>query len=47
VAAAAGMNRGRDIRRTMPLIRQRTVADPGQLADDDLDLRSLAGATGS
>jgi 3-phenylpropionate/trans-cinnamate dioxygenase ferredoxin reductase component len=47
VAAAVGMNRGRDVRRTMPLIRQRAVADASQLADDDLDLRTLAGATGS
>jgi 3-phenylpropionate/trans-cinnamate dioxygenase ferredoxin reductase component len=47
VAAAVGMNRGRDVRRTMSLIRQRTVADPSQLADDDLDLRSIAGAAGS
>jgi 3-phenylpropionate/trans-cinnamate dioxygenase ferredoxin reductase component len=47
VAAAVGMNRGRDVRRAMPLIRQRAVADPSQLADDDLDLRTLAGATES
>ncbi|MGH2789056.1 MAG: NAD(P)/FAD-dependent oxidoreductase [Actinomycetota bacterium] len=47
VAAAAGMNRGRDIRRAMPLIRQRAAADASDLADDDLDLRSLVGATGN
>jgi 3-phenylpropionate/trans-cinnamate dioxygenase ferredoxin reductase component len=47
VVAAVGMNRGRDVRRAMPLIRQRAVADPTQLADDDLDLRTLAGATES
>jgi 3-phenylpropionate/trans-cinnamate dioxygenase ferredoxin reductase subunit len=47
VVAAVGMNRGRDVRRAMPLIRQRAVADPSQLADDDLDLRTLAGATES
>lgn len=47
VVAAAGMNRGRDIRRATQLIRQGTAADPTQLADDDLDLRKLAGVTPS
>jgi 3-phenylpropionate/trans-cinnamate dioxygenase ferredoxin reductase component len=47
VVAVVGMNRGRDVRRAMPLIRQRAVADPSQLANDDLDLRTLAGATES
>jgi 3-phenylpropionate/trans-cinnamate dioxygenase ferredoxin reductase subunit len=45
MVAAVGMNRGRDIRRAMPLIRQRAAADASDLADDDLDLRSLVGAT--
>jgi 3-phenylpropionate/trans-cinnamate dioxygenase ferredoxin reductase subunit len=47
IAAAVGMNRGRDVRRAMPLIRQRAVADPAQLADDGLDLRTLIGAPGN
>lgn len=46
-AAAVGMNRGRDVRRAIPLIRNRAVADPDQLGDDDVDLRTIAGATPS
>jgi 3-phenylpropionate/trans-cinnamate dioxygenase ferredoxin reductase component len=42
VAAAVGMNRGRDIRRAMQLIKARAAVDPKQLSDDDLDLRELA-----
>jgi hypothetical protein len=36
------LNRGKDIRRAMPLIKTRTLVDPRQLGDDDVDLRSLA-----
>jgi 3-phenylpropionate/trans-cinnamate dioxygenase ferredoxin reductase subunit len=42
VDAVAGMNRGKEIRRAMPLIRSRRLVDPRQLADEDIDLRSLA-----
>jgi 3-phenylpropionate/trans-cinnamate dioxygenase ferredoxin reductase subunit len=42
VAAAVGMNRGRDVRRAMQLIKARATIDPKQLRDDDLDLRELA-----
>jgi 3-phenylpropionate/trans-cinnamate dioxygenase ferredoxin reductase subunit len=41
IDAVAGLNRGRDIRRAMPLIRSRQTIDPAQLADDDVDLRGL------
>lgn len=42
VAAAVGINRGRDVRRAMQLIKAREAVDPKQLRDDDLDLRDLA-----
>jgi 3-phenylpropionate/trans-cinnamate dioxygenase ferredoxin reductase component len=42
-AAAVGMNRGRDVRRAMPLIRSRALVDPDQLANDDVDLRTIVG----
>jgi 3-phenylpropionate/trans-cinnamate dioxygenase ferredoxin reductase subunit len=42
VTAAVGMNRGRDVRRSMQLIKARTAANPRQLRDDDQDLRKLA-----
>ena len=39
VTAAVGMDRGRDVRRAMQLIKARASADPKQLRDDDVDLR--------
>jgi 3-phenylpropionate/trans-cinnamate dioxygenase ferredoxin reductase subunit len=42
--AVVGLNRGKDIRRAMPLIKSRETLDPRQLADEDIDLRSLAHA---
>jgi len=41
IDAVAGMNRGKDVRRAMPLIKARAAVDPAQLADDGVDLRSL------
>jgi 3-phenylpropionate/trans-cinnamate dioxygenase ferredoxin reductase component len=41
VTAAVGMDRGRDVRRAMQLIKARTSADPKLLRDDDVDLREL------
>jgi 3-phenylpropionate/trans-cinnamate dioxygenase ferredoxin reductase subunit len=41
VDAVAGLNRGKDIRRSLPLIRSRAEIDPSRLEDDDVDLRSL------
>ena len=40
--AAVGMNRGRDIRRSMQLIRARRAVAPEQLRDDDGDLRKTS-----
>jgi 3-phenylpropionate/trans-cinnamate dioxygenase ferredoxin reductase component len=44
IDAVVGLNRGKDIRRVMPLIKSREVVDARQLADEDTDLRSLAHA---
>jgi 3-phenylpropionate/trans-cinnamate dioxygenase ferredoxin reductase subunit len=41
IDAVAGLNRGKDVRRSLPLIRSRAGIDPGRLEDDDVDLRSL------
>jgi 3-phenylpropionate/trans-cinnamate dioxygenase ferredoxin reductase subunit len=41
IDAVAALNRGKDVRRVMPLIKARTAVDPRQLADDGVDLRSL------
>lgn len=42
IAAVVGMNRGKDVRRVMPLIKSRDIVDPRQLADEGFDLRTLA-----
>lgn len=49
VDAVVALNRGKDVRRVMPLIKARVTVDPRQLGDDDVDLRgvvddSLSGA---
>jgi 3-phenylpropionate/trans-cinnamate dioxygenase ferredoxin reductase subunit len=41
IAAAVAINRGKDLRRSMPLIKARIELDPGKLRDEDIDLRSL------
>jgi 3-phenylpropionate/trans-cinnamate dioxygenase ferredoxin reductase component len=43
VRAAAGLDRGRDVRRTGRLIRSRASVDPSKLRDEDVDLRMIAG----
>ncbi len=42
VDAVVALNRGKDVRRAMPLIRSRTFVDPERLKNEDVDLRSLA-----
>ena len=42
IDAVVALNRGKDLRRAMPLIKSRNTVDPRQLADEDIDLRSLA-----
>jgi 3-phenylpropionate/trans-cinnamate dioxygenase ferredoxin reductase subunit len=44
IDAVVALNRGRDVRRAMPLIRSRAFVDPGRLKDEDVDLRRLAPA---
>ncbi len=41
VDAVVALNRGKDVRRVMPLIKARTAVDPRQLGDEGVDLRSL------
>lgn len=41
VAAAVAINRGKDLRRSMPLIKARIELDPRKLQDENIDLRSL------
>ena len=45
VDAALAFNRGRDLRRVMPLINSRRIIRPDDLRDEAVDLRSLAAAT--
>jgi 3-phenylpropionate/trans-cinnamate dioxygenase ferredoxin reductase subunit len=41
VEAAVALNRGKDLRRCVPLIKARRVIDPDKLRDEDVDLRTL------
>ena len=41
VDAVAGLNRGKDVRRAIPLIRSRRRLNLGELQDESIDLRSL------
>jgi hypothetical protein len=44
IDAALAFNRGKDLRRVMPLIKSRRVVTPADLQDENVDLRSLAAA---
>jgi 3-phenylpropionate/trans-cinnamate dioxygenase ferredoxin reductase subunit len=41
IDAVVALNRGKELRRAMPLVKARTAVDPRQLADEGMDLRSL------
>jgi 3-phenylpropionate/trans-cinnamate dioxygenase ferredoxin reductase component len=41
VLAALGLNRGKEVRRSMKLIRERATPDPKLLRNEDVDLRKL------
>ena len=41
IDAAVGLNRGKDVRRVMPLIKSRRTVDLDRLRDEGVDLRSL------
>jgi len=47
VLAAVALNRGRDLRRSMPLIKAREPIDAARLCDLDVDLRALASVAGT
>ena len=44
VDAVVAVNRGKELRRVMPLIKSRATVDPRQLGDESLELRSLVRA---
>jgi 3-phenylpropionate/trans-cinnamate dioxygenase ferredoxin reductase component len=46
VDAVVALNRGKDVRRAIPLIKSRAPVDPRQLADEAVDLRSLTRVAG-
>ena len=41
IDAVVALNRGKDVRRVMPLIQARVAVDPGRLGDEGADLRRL------
>jgi len=41
VDAVVGLNRGKDVRRVMPLIKSRRAVDLEQLRDEGVDIRSV------
>ena len=47
ILAAVAVNRGKDLRRSMPLIKARASLGAARLGDPDVDLRSLADAASS
>jgi 3-phenylpropionate/trans-cinnamate dioxygenase ferredoxin reductase subunit len=47
VLAAVAVNRGKDLRRSMPLIKAREPVDAAKLCDLDADLRELASVAGA
>jgi len=44
IDAVVALNRRKDVRRAMPLIRSREAVDPARLKDEEVDLRRLAPA---
>jgi len=42
VESVVAVNQGRDLRRTLPIIKARVAIDPARLADPNVDLRTLA-----
>jgi 3-phenylpropionate/trans-cinnamate dioxygenase ferredoxin reductase subunit len=44
VDAAVAVNRGKELRRSMPVIKARRPVDPAKLRDEDADLKTLARA---
>ena len=46
IDAVVGLNRGKDVRRAMSLIKARRIVNLAQLSDESVDLRSLAPTNG-
>jgi 3-phenylpropionate/trans-cinnamate dioxygenase ferredoxin reductase subunit len=44
IDAVVGLNRAKDVRRAIPLIKSRRTLNLGQLQDESIDLRSLTTA---
>jgi 3-phenylpropionate/trans-cinnamate dioxygenase ferredoxin reductase subunit len=47
VRGVVGMNRGRDVRRSLPLVSAGRPVDPADLLDPDVDLKDLALGAGA
>ena len=45
IDAVVALNRGKDVRRVMPLIKARIAVDPRQLGDEGEDLRGIVDST--
>ena len=45
IDAVVALNRGKDVRRVMPLIKARIAVDPRQLGDEEVDLRGVVDGT--
>src|SRR5207253_1732210 len=45
VESVVAINQGRDMRRTLPIIKARVAVDPARLEDPNVDLRTLAPAS--
>jgi 3-phenylpropionate/trans-cinnamate dioxygenase ferredoxin reductase subunit len=45
IEGAVALNRGRDLRRCIPLMKSKAVVDPAKLADPDTDVRSALATT--
>ena len=45
VESVVAINQGRDLRRTLPIIKARVAVDPARLEDPNVDLRTLAPAS--
>jgi 3-phenylpropionate/trans-cinnamate dioxygenase ferredoxin reductase subunit len=40
IEGSVAINRGKDLRRSIPLMKAKAVVDPAKLADPDIDVRS-------
>jgi 3-phenylpropionate/trans-cinnamate dioxygenase ferredoxin reductase subunit len=45
IEGAVAINRGKDLRRSIALIKSKAIVDPARLADPDTDVRSAVATT--